>query len=224
MKKILSLSLWGNNPKYTEGALRNIELSKDIYPGWAVRIYTDQSAYDFISDNIQNSDDISHVELINYKNEGDWNGMFWRFLPAFDPSVDVMISRDCDSRISKREADAVNHWLDSEKDFHVMRDHPFHNIQVLGGMWGCRNNIMSKTGIKNINPDSYESHWQIDQHFLRHEVYPYITDDLFVHDPYKHFPQELCIHDFPSNRENNHFIGEIFDENNNRHPDHYTLL
>lgn len=221
MKKILSLSLWGNNPKYTIGAIHNIKLAQELYPDWIVRIYCDNIAHECIIDKIG---DFNNFEFLVQKPAGDWNGMLWRFLPAIEKDVDIMISRDCDSRITVREKNAVNEWLESDKDFHIMRDHPFHNIQILGGMWGCRNNIFNRVGIYNIDPDQYESKWQIDQHFLRYDVYPKVFNDIFVHDPYKHFPNELCIKDFPSERINNHFVGEIFDGDNNRHPDHYTLL
>jgi len=39
MKKIVAFSLWGNNPKYTVGAVRNAELTPSIYPGWTARFY-----------------------------------------------------------------------------------------------------------------------------------------------------------------------------------------
>ena len=39
MKKIISFCLWGNDPKYTVGALRNAELAKTIYPDWKTRFY-----------------------------------------------------------------------------------------------------------------------------------------------------------------------------------------
>jgi len=35
-----------------------------------------------------------------------------------------MMSRDLDSSIIDREAKAVEEWLQSDKDFHFMRDHP----------------------------------------------------------------------------------------------------
>ncbi len=34
MNKVISFSLWGDNPKYTIGAIKNAELSKTIYPDW----------------------------------------------------------------------------------------------------------------------------------------------------------------------------------------------
>ena len=221
MKKILSLSLWGNNPKYTVGAIENIKLAAELYQDWTVRLYTDKTAHDCIVDKVN---DYNNYEFVVKKDEGDWNGMLWRFLPSIEDDVDVMISRDCDSRITAREKDAVDEWLSSDKDFHIMRDHPFHDIQILGGMWGCRNNIFRKIGISVIDPDSYESKWQVDQHFLRYEVYPKVFDTIFVHDPYDHFPNEKHVKDFPSPRINSHFVGEIFDGDKNRHPDHYTLL
>ena len=53
-------------------------------------------------------------------------GMVWRFLPLLDPRVDVMVSRDLDSRLGSREVAAVTQWLeqDTSLPFHVMRDHP----------------------------------------------------------------------------------------------------
>ena len=219
MIQILSLSLWGSNPKYTTGAIKNIELAPIIYPGWKVRLYLDKISFDIIKDEINKYD---YVESIIFQDVGNWKGMFWRFLPALEQDVDVMISRDCDSRISLREKLAVDEWLSSDKDFHIMRDHPFHNTVILGGMWGCRNQIFQKSNI-TFNPNEHESFWQVDQNFLREKVYPRVIDNCFIHDNYCHFGENNCKH-FPSERINKHFVGEIFDEFDNRHPDHYTLL
>ena len=34
--------------------------------------------------------------------------------------------------------DAVNEFLNSSKLVHVMRDNPYHNVPILGGMWGIK--------------------------------------------------------------------------------------
>ena len=60
--------------------------------------------------------------------------MFWRFLPASEGDLEVVIVRDADSQLSDRKALAVEEWLDSEKRFHIMHDHPFHVSLILGGM------------------------------------------------------------------------------------------
>lgn len=45
-----------------------------------------------------------------------------------------MISRDSDTYIIDRELAAVQEWMSSnEHTFHVMRDHPYHCIEILGG-------------------------------------------------------------------------------------------
>ena len=52
--------------------------------------------------------------------------------------MDVFISRDLDSRFQDRQEAAVKEWLQSEKSFHFMRDHPAHNNPILGSSWGCK--------------------------------------------------------------------------------------
>ena len=56
----------------------------------------------------------------------------WRFLPLSDPLVDVVLSRDLDSALNEREAAAVEEWLQSGANFHLMRDHPKHGTEILG--------------------------------------------------------------------------------------------
>ncbi len=70
--------------------------------------------------------------------------MFWRFLIADDLTVDRFLIRDADSRylftiaasihfdrFSMRELHAVNEWIASGKQLHVMRDHPYHGVAML---------------------------------------------------------------------------------------------
>jgi hypothetical protein len=68
--------------------------------------------------------------------------MFWRFIPAFMEKDIIMIVRDTDSRLNMREKLAVDEWLNTESDFHIMRDHIWHGTRILGGMWGVRNNLL----------------------------------------------------------------------------------
>ncbi|KAK8407555.1 hypothetical protein O3P69_002246 [Scylla paramamosain] len=41
-------------------------------------------------------------------------------------------------QVTQREVSAVEEWLASGKMFHVMRDHLYHKVPVLGGMWDAR--------------------------------------------------------------------------------------
>ncbi|KAB7505409.1 hypothetical protein Anas_10259 [Armadillidium nasatum] len=76
----------------------------------------------------------------------------WRFAPLGDDQVDILLSRDLDSEILKREYDAVSEWLNStNKSLHIMRDHPQHCVQMLGGTWGIKiENGLKKRRIRTL--------------------------------------------------------------------------
>lgn len=192
MQKIISFSLWGDNPKYTIGAIKNAHLAKTIYSGWICRFYVDKSVPEDIVVQLRSCD---NTELVEMDEEGDWRGMFWRFFAADDPHA-IVISRDTDSRLSMREKAAVDAWLASDKDFHIMRDHPSHRARILGGMWGAKNGILSGIIIKRISKYKKENFWQIDQNFLADRIYPLIKKKALVHDTFlreSHFHQNMRI-------------------------------
>jgi hypothetical protein len=216
MKKIISFSLWGDNPKYTIGAIKNAELIDTIYPGWIGRFYCGKSVP---IDIIEILKTYTNVEVIEMEEIGDWSGMFWRFYACEDS--DVMISRDTDSRLNLREKNAVDEWLNSNKDFHIMRDHPYHNVLILGGMWGVRNGILKNIVdlIKNYNKGDF---WQVDQNFLSEQIYPIVVNTSFVHDSYHDI--NPWSKKFSIERINQEFVGDVFDEHNQRHPKYFKLL
>jgi len=215
MKKIISFSLWGNNPIYTQGAIRNAELAKEVYPDWICRYYVGKSTPNDIIEKLKYFD---NTEVIEMDNDGDWTGMFWRFYPAGENDVDVVIVRDCDSRLNNRERDAVNEWLNSDKGFHIMRDHPYHTTAILGGMWG------SKKGVTPNIKQQMETYvkgnfWQVDQNFLRDIIYPIVKNNSLVHDEFFDKKQ------FPSKRPINIFVGQAFnDKDEFLHPEHINYL
>tara|TARA_Y100000034_G_scaffold133247_1_gene198221 strand:- start:162 stop:842 length:681 start_codon:yes stop_codon:yes gene_type:complete len=204
MKNVIAFSLWGNNPVYTIGALRNAELAEKVYPGWACWFYVGKSVPRKIVKSLQKK---SNCRVIEVDEEGDWDAMFWRFLPAGDPDVDVMISRDCDSRLWFREKAAVDEWLESDKLFHIMRDNAQHTTPILGGMWGVRGDKLKDIAsyIKDFHRS--KNYWQMDQEFLRDIVYPLVREDSVVHDEF--FEKNP----FPYPRDEKHFVGQAYDGN-----------
>ena len=141
---------------------------------------------------------------------GDWRSTFWRFYPASENDVDIVISRDTDSRLSLREKAAVDEWLASKKSFHVMRDHPDHGILILAGTCGIRGNLLlSMKQLINNWEKSNENYYQVEQHFLCKVIYPLVKNDIFIHDEiYDNKP-------FPVIRKNYEFVGQVFDKNDN---------
>ncbi len=212
--KIISFSLWGNNPKYTIGAIKNAELALQYYPDWSCRYYIGESVPVEI---VSILEQFTNVQIRFMEEAGDWNSMFWRFYAAGDDDVEIMISRDTDSRINRREKEAVNDWLKSGKSFHIMRDHPWHNSAILGGLWGIRGNLLKNisTLIENFNKNNM---YQVDQHFLNEIIYPLVKSDACVHDEF--FENKP----FPTKRRKWEFVGEIFDENDCSSLEHEIIL
>jgi len=211
MKKIISYSLWGDNPMYTIGAIRNAELTPIVYPGWISRFYCGESVP---TDIIKTLKSLPYTEVVMMDVEGDWTGMFWRFYPASEDDVDVMISRDCDSRLNNRERDAVNEWLSSDKGFHIMRDHPWHNTAILGGMWGSKKGVVNN--MKELIGDYIKGNfWQVDQNFLREKIFPLIVNNNMTHDEF------FGGKPFPTIREHKQFVGQAFNKNDEMlYPEH----
>jgi len=221
MKNIIAYSLWGEHPMYWIGALKNIELAKKYFPGWICRFYIDDKSKKELVDTIKGDG----VEIVLVNSKDSFHGMFWRFWAAEDPEVDIFLSRDCDSRFSEREFFAIKEWLDSDKDFHIMRDHPYHTTPILGGMWGCRNGILRELEVsKMIEKWNSYNRKGIDQEFLQQLVYPIIKGKSMEHCDFNHLYFGGNLSKFPTERKNYEFVGEIFDENDNRNPDHWKII
>lgn len=181
MKKVISYCLWGNNGFYTINGIRNVDLAKEIFPDWICRFYVSPTVPKAIIEELQTRG----AEIVLMQEDESWNGMFWRFDAASDPTVDVMISRDTDSLLNIRDKAAVDEWLASNKDFHIMRDNVAHSTKILGGMWGARNKIICniKQLIHNYSRKTTNNRKGIDQEFLGEIVYPIVINRALVHDP-----------------------------------------
>ena len=227
MKKIVSFSLWcqkiGMDKKiyqtgnmYCNGSIQNlkIKLKENIYKDWIFRFYIN----DTVPIEIQKQLKELGAELIDMTGS-KIPGMYWRFLPFDDKTVDIFIVRDTDSRINLREEKAVEEWLKSDKILHVMRDHPHHYYKILGGMWGYKNyikilNVSNK--INNfLNKKNYNFKRMDDMIFLN-SIYDSIDcNDIMEHDEFFNFKNSRPFPDDSYKNDYYHFVGEIFDENNN---------
>lgn len=132
-KRVISYGLYGAKPKYTTGAIRNVEMSKIYFPGWICRFYiTSDVPEDIILTLKKLGAEIENIP----SGMGYTSGMFWRFMVAEDSTVDRYIIRDADSRPNARDRFAVESWIESKYAIHILRDHVNHCIVMNGGMWG----------------------------------------------------------------------------------------
>jgi hypothetical protein len=205
--RYISYSLWGDNELYNIGMVKNAEQVPEIYPGWQMIVYHDNSVPTETLNILENL----NVKLVNV--DGHTHGMFWRFFASDLVDCEYAIFRDGDSRLSIREKMAVDEWIEGGKTIHVMRDHPAHQIPygnnglgILGGMWGIKGNtIPMKDSIEN---------------FSKNKTMGYGIDQTFLKTIYNVFENDRCTHDdffekkpFPIKRENGRFIGERMNVN-----------
>jgi hypothetical protein len=171
MKKIISISVWGDNPRYIVGANRQYELAKEFYPDWTFRIYTDDR------NKFTHLTDAQIIQVV----DGSY-GMYWRFGAMFEDKNNIVLVRDSDSRITPREVRAVNEWLESDKLFHTFRDHDAHfEFPIIGCAFGYKGRFDNNEHKRMLEYRSQLNYYVGDQIYLRDAIYPLIKDSIMVH-------------------------------------------
>ncbi|KAK3872242.1 hypothetical protein Pcinc_022669 [Petrolisthes cinctipes] len=224
-QRVVAMSLYGNNSEYWIGLEDNLIQIADVYPGWVVWLYTDPrgqagvlcpllSRYHhmlYICDVTNLPPPLGSLTIIHH--------MMWRVAPLGDPLVAALMVRDSDSKVSEREGAAVREWLASGMEFHVMRDHPSHDMPVMGGMWGARwdldpshvhDRVHELTIMRNL---MFRYAWKrfkhgLDQHILKAVLWPAMLGRVKSHDSYccKYFPNTSP---WPTQRSHGFFVGSV---------------
>lgn len=183
-RNIISFSLWGDQPKYVTGAVINAQIAPYIFPGWTARFYHDATVpSDALEALRHHGAQTVHVEDVFLAELG----MFWRFLVANDPTVNVFLVRDTDCRLNGQELNAVYDWLRSGMRFHVMRDHPYHIAPMMGGLWGGTAGALPDICELLQTGPSYDGRYNQDQLFLWERIWPLIVEDTCSHDSFHDF-------------------------------------
>lgn len=166
MDKRITFSLFGDEPKYYIGAEKNVILNKELLPEWESIIYfhpekTKMDSVEKLHNLGAKIIDVSNI-IIGGKNSKEFP-FFWRFLDFLENGYSL--SRDLDSRISNREIQYINRWVDSNCDFSIIRDHPWH-APVPSGLFGIKNRIESFVIHFNEFISTSDLRWGTDQEIL----------------------------------------------------------
>lgn len=140
-RRIIAVSLYGDEPRYLIPALQLPIDAKLYYPDWEVVYFVDRS----VTPNVLSELKSRGVLLRFMDDSGESNGMFWRFRAVGEPGAERVIFRDADSLLTEREAEAVEQWISTGKALHILRDHPFHHYKVLAGMFGVKVSETTRT-------------------------------------------------------------------------------
>ena len=136
-KKVVAVSLYGNNTRYTSMATVYARSIRVFAPDWSLWVYINPEKPS-PSQTLREIEETG-ARVIVGRTDLSQNGMMWRFLAADDPSVSRLSVRDADARFTLREASSLRLWEESGLPFHAQRDHEAHFDMTLplGGMWGA---------------------------------------------------------------------------------------
>ena len=177
---VIAFSLWGHQPRYLLGMLHNAVLAPVLYPGWVLRCHVDDSVpADFLAALRALEVDVRRQPA----GQSLRQKLCWRFLAANDPQVGYFLCRDADSVSGPREVQAVREWLESGRWFHTMRDWWSHSDLMLAGMWGGVAGVLPELQPRLLRYRSGAVETvNIDQWFLRDEVWRYVRTSCLIHD------------------------------------------
>ncbi len=179
-RDVIAFSLWGSNPRYLRGALRNALLIPEFYPGWIARFHLDATVPEDIVALLEaQGADIRRMP----EGQSLRQKLCWRFQVANDPAVGRFLVRDCDSVVHQREVFAVQQWITSGCWFHVMRDWWTHTDPILAGLWGGIGGVLPDLSalLRAYSPAAKETA-NVDQWFLRDVLWGSIRPHALIHD------------------------------------------
>ncbi len=217
MVNVITFSLWGSAQIYLVGAIKNVESAQVLYPDFECWIYLHEPSVP--KETIDALRLYSNVKLILKTGDlAEEKPMMWRFEAIDHQDVDVMMSRDLDSRIWLREIKAVREWLDSDKIFHIMRDHPWHSSKIQGGMFGVKkSSLVWKPLLDQVVQNQRARVY--DQTFLADVIYPLYIESAMIHASFHKYEGSQC-RDFPLTHAEDdfRFVGEYVyaDESRNQ--------
>jgi len=233
-RKVISMSLYGKDPRYTWGALRNAQLVPVHLPDWTLRVYVaDEPAPPQLAvpPRIINKLRLLGVEIARVPTGNSMAPRNWRLLAADDLRLDYFLVRDADTRLSERESLAVRDWLSTaDKNgpqsavVHCIRDHPKHaNLPIVDGLWGGRPRALHRLLRQNITEMTigavYNTSSPVSRTFdvmtlLTETLWPAVSNLSYCHDsvsPCGRWTPLSSRRPFPLPRQPRQYVGQKFD-------------
>ena len=224
MAKVFSFCIYGGLEKYCRGLLKNIEIIQERFPDFLVYVYVGDNVPSDYLDQYRKS---TNVKLI-MTNENGANLMCYRYYPLDDDDVEIMFSRDCDSRVNERDEWAIRQFIASEKKVHIIHDHFWHKTKITGGLCGFKKGCLDRkiqdlyhTWL-NANKQ-YANKYGADQTFLAEVVYDkFKISDILVHSDIVGHHGQNVINFPPELYDNFHFVGNVYNFVNDQEIPEFT--
>lgn len=199
MANYISYSLFGDNPRYYKTALKCLKDADKFFRDWNLVFYVDEKVPKHAIKQLQ-----SKSKVIFATPNFGMNGMLWRYQAIFLNDAERVIFRDADSRLLKRDSEAVREWIDSQKIFHILRDHPLHQYRILGGMFGLTVTEEIKVQAKKLVSD--ECNYGEDIKKVESVFYDSYVNNSLIHASFHKFEKHAI--NFPK-KWSWKFVGEV---------------
>lgn len=219
-RKVIAMSLFGKDPKYTYGAIRNAQIVKIFFPGWNLRFFVPSvnSKEDWlVPERILFRLNLLGAEIVRVMPSVNIPPQFWSTLIADNKSVDYFLIRSPDHRLSDRDFELVEDWLKTKHPFHCIRDHKSQaNSSLVPGLWGARVDEFVKllsesmlTTIQKTLLNTSNSASLLMQEFLNEVLWPLVKDSIYCHDSVScdKWPNSISI---ISKRLENAYLGQSY--------------
>lgn len=233
-KKVIAFSMWGNIKTYCIGCIKNVIIAKHLFPTWEVWIYYNDSVPKSVIDWLSCQLNVKLIKVddlrtaTSFKEMGQ-QGMLWRFLPLSDHSVDTVVCRDIDSRLSYYEFVQIERWIaENSKDVLSMIDgyEIASGRKVRGGTCGFRVRHDTSSSTKTHVSFSVEDEIKTVFGSMKEQL-PFYSDEIFInHIITKYYnPNSIqivprgvrdVIEKVPTCDLFTDYVGEVLDENNER--------
>ena len=173
MEKIISFSLWGDKAMYGVGAILNAQLAQEHFPEWTCVFYYDKTVPGIYIKALEQFDNVLTVKI----EDGSY-GAFWRLYPMRENTI--VLSRDCDSRLSARERRIIDEWLETDSNVCIMRDHIRHyDFFILTGMLAVRNGLPDSI-FEDMNKIIYDTRYASEQIFIGNSIKAKMLNDCKI--------------------------------------------
>lgn len=170
--KVFSFCLYGTEPNYYTGLLENIEIIRTYYPDFTIMVYKGHCDPSWVLP--------EGVVVDTTNREGPINALL-RYIPL--NYAEVGFVRDADSRVNERDRWCIDQFLKSDKSYHSIRDHFWHQSKLMAGTFGWKRPMTATI-------PTHEVSYGFDEQFLAQCVYDVIKSDLLVHTSVRAFAGE----------------------------------
>lgn len=217
-KHVFSYCIYGSDPKYCRGMIKNLEQIKTLFPTFETWIHCGN---DVPIDYIEKYKSFNNVKLIFHSETGG-RLMSYRFFSIDYPNVSLMIIRDADSRFHYRDIWCIRSFMSSNYNVFTIRDHPYHGRKIMGGQWGMKRiekiNIQKGYEDFKVNYDNLDK-YRSDQDFIDKSVYDNPNTNMVAYGMKFNFNKETTIDIGISRKTPYDFCGNVilFDKDGNEY-------